>query len=398
MPNTVTQPTTHTRIGTDVHTPLSRRRLLQSTLPLSLAALLPTAFTPTASAQRSTPSAPVPFYTPAHVVQAVYAYWLLPRSQRFMQSAQALHHSLTQPNNSRQKQKRAWIDAMGAWEQLSTIAIGPLLQHRSIRSIDFTPTRPRLIRRALANTPQNMDDMELVGAPARGLPALEWLLWQQPEQTDSNNKISSVIGYSQLLSEDILLHAHQLTKTTQQMAAKPWEGEDAKAAFSELINQWLGAIERLRWSKLQKPLMQKTQGSTKAQYPREASQQSGASWLRQWQAIYQMAGFDATPNATVPSLNDGKPSGLITLETYLRGLGDNPLADKLTGQLQQCNTAMQALAPLQPTLPSNPSPSPAATDAITTATKQLESLQRLTEHQLATAMRVSIGFSDADGD
>lgn len=385
------------------NTPVSlpRRRLLKSALPLSLTVLAPVTLSPTALAQRSTASAPVPFYTPAHVVQAIYTYWLLPRSQHFAQAAQTLHNSLTHTDSgSQQEQQQAWTAAMEAWEQLSTVAIGPLLQHRSIRSIDFTPTRPRLVRRALASAPQNLSDMELVGAPARGLPALEWLLWQYPEKAENTPSApsQSAAAYSRLLSEDILRHARQLEKTTQQMAAGQWDGEAAKTAFSELINQWLGAIERLRWSRLQKPLMQKAQGSRKAQYPREFSQQSSASWLRQWQAIYQIAGFDAAPAAGVPSLEGNRPSGLITLETYLRGLGDNPLADRLSSRLQQCNTAIQALAPLQPLLSAEAVPAAAVTTAVEQAAKQLEALQRLTEHQLATAMRVSIGFSDADGD
>lgn len=384
------------------NTPLSRRSLLQNTLSLAAASpavLIPAVFSPVALAQQHSisGSVPVPFYTPAQLVQAVYTYWLLPRSRRFEQAAETLHSSLTHADSNRQEQQQAWTAAVSAWEQLSTIAIGPLLQHRSIRSIDFAPTRPRLIRRALASAPQNMGDMELVGAPARGLPALEWLLWQYSEKAEKANP-QSASDYSRLLSEDILQHARQLRKTTQQMAAVQWGGETAKAAFSELINQWLGAIERLRWSKLQKPLMQKAQGSRKAQYPREFSRQSSASWLRQWQAIYQMAGFDATPDASVPTLKSNTSSGLITLETYLRGLGDNPLADRLANRLQQCNTAIQALAPLQPLLSAEAAPPAAVTTAVEQAGKQLETLQRLTEHQLATAMQVSIGFSDADGD
>ena len=60
------------------------------------------------------------------------------------------------------------------------MAVGPLLTRRSQRQIDFSPTRPALTERAIESEPAGLQAMERIGTPAKGLPALEWLLWTQP--------------------------------------------------------------------------------------------------------------------------------------------------------------------------------------------------------------------------
>ena len=69
-----------------------------------------------------------------------------------------------------------WQATTHAWERLSSVAVGPLITRRSQRQIDFSPTRPSLIERAIQSGPAGQQAMERIGTPAKGLPALEWLL------------------------------------------------------------------------------------------------------------------------------------------------------------------------------------------------------------------------------
>lgn len=92
---------------------------------------------------------------------------------------------------------------------------------------------------------------------------------------------------------------------------------------------------------------------------------------------------------------DGTPpvqpgQGAVPLETYLRGRGLNPLADRLREVALRIDAAMAAVA----------GPDAAAADGprVLQAAKELSALKRLAEADVAPALQVSIGFSDADGD
>jgi len=78
--------------------------------------------------------------------------------------------------------RKAWRDALLAWESLSAVALGPVLEGRYQRLIDFTPTRPRMIDKAILAAPKTPADMERIGTPGEGFPALGCRLWTRPVQ------------------------------------------------------------------------------------------------------------------------------------------------------------------------------------------------------------------------
>ena len=76
---------------------------------------------------------------------------------------------------------------------------------------------------------------------------------------------------------------------------------------------------------------------------------------------------------------------LIAFETWLRSRGANDLADKLVLATAQADRAMAQAQPQQPA-------------SVEAAADALGQLTRLMQAELAPALNVSIGFSDADGD
>ena len=76
---------------------------------------------------------------------------------------------------------------------------------------------------------------------------------------------------------------------------------------------------------------------------------------------------------------------MVPLETYLRGRGLNPLADAWVRQVERAGAALRALQP-----------APAA--RVLAAGRELAQVKRLAEAEVAPALEVGIGFSDADGD
>src|SRR5690606_26824594 len=106
--------------------------------------------------------------------------------------------------------------------------------------------------------PPGARQLERVGAPAKGLPALEWLLWDPAVPTHSAG-----CRYAVGLAQDVQREAEALAKAHAELAAR-WlsgaeeEGDDAaqriEARAAEAINRWMGGLEALRWQQLGKPL------------------------------------------------------------------------------------------------------------------------------------------------
>ncbi len=339
----------------------------------------------TAQAQSHWAKVPVPVYNPTHFAQGVYRHWALPQALEFSAHSAALTVSVQAlcdaPAAAVAKRldaaRLAWRASVLSWDGLSAVAIGPLIERRSQRQIDFNPTRPALIAKAIEAAPADDLAMERVGTPAKGLPALEWLLWQQPLPPGS-----TACAYAAQVAADIAREAAALSAAFRQAADRDWDDEPAAAAaMSEIVNQWIGGIERLRWAQLEKPL--KSASARRPVYARALSAGSAASWCAQWQSLRRLGVFSAD---AVPSPG----AALVPLESYLRGKGRNTVADALvrtSGRVDAAFKVLQGAARRPPTAAH-----------VQGASTQLAALKRVAESEMAPALQVSIGFSDADGD
>ena len=369
-----------------------------------LLAALTSAFAPTsATAQAATPTSPtspsvpawqreaVPFYDTVQTLQGIYGHWALPRAQDFDRSARALVPAVaalcaapaSDSKAALQAARAAWQTTTRAWEQLAAVSVGPVIARRSQRAIDFTPTRPALIEKAIATQPQGAKAFERVGTPAKGLPALEWLLWTRPAQPGT-----PACGYTHEVAQDLAREADALTKAFTDAAGTDWgaadEQEQSTQAISEFVNQWVGGIERLRWAQMEKPLRatQTTSNAHAPDYPRSASASTLAAWAATWSGLRSVTVL--ADGAAVPAPG----AALVSMDIFLRGKGLNPLADKLRQATDKVDASM---AQVQKTGVQNKA-------AIQQTARDLAALKFLAESEVAPAMQVSIGFSDADGD
>ncbi|MES2887516.1 MAG: imelysin family protein [Pseudomonadota bacterium] len=332
-----------------------------------------------AQAQRNWAEVAVPVYNPVHAMQGLHKAWTAPRAQEFATAASALsaamHTHCTRAATAQpsfQAVRQSWREATTAWERLSAVPIGPVIERRSLRQIDFTPTRPALIEKAVATQPQGPAAMQRIGTPAKGLPALEWLLWRQPAASGT-----PACAYGTEVAREIDTEATALDTAFRALAERPtdaWDDEAAVAGMNEFINQWVGATERLRWAHMEKPL----RAGTPKDLPRAASASTVTSWAAQWGAVRSLARFEAeaTPRPG---------EGLVPIETYLRSRGHNALADRWVNAVATADTDMQAATPT-------------SRSKVLAAAKSLAALKRLAEDEVAPALDVRIGFSDADGD
>lgn len=298
---------------------------------------------------------------PAAFAESLQATWVAPRSADFayqsrqlIPALQALCSAATAEPALTQARER-WLASLQSWEILSAVAFGPVLERRSQRQIDFTPTRPRLIEKAIKAAPADAAAMELIGTPAKGLPALEWLLWVKPVQPAGAD-----CRYA-------IQVAAEIEREATALAGARLPASDDQATLSELVSQWVGGLERLRWSSLEMParVSQTSGGKDAPEYPRQASGGHTASWAAQWRALRELA---IGPVSLASALNQrGKP------------------AHALTAAVAQADAALQGLTGdnLQ---------------QVIAAGRELAALKRLVENQVAPDLGVNIGFSDADGD
>lgn len=293
--------------------------------------------------------------------ETLHNAWSAPRAAEFAAASAQLAPAIeslcaaTLAEPALQDARQHWSNTLFTWERLSGVAFGPVLERRSQRQIDFTPTRPRLIEKAVKSAPANAADMELIGTPAKGLPALEWLLWSKPVQPGSAD-----CRYAVQVAAEVAREASAL-------AASAPPSTDSQTALSELVNQWIGGVERLRWANMEMParVALTSGGKDAAEFPRGAAQASAASWAAQWDALRNLA------------------IGQVSLVSALqaRNVDTAPLTDAV----RQVDVAMQGLESSD-------------TPRILNAAKHLAALKRLVENEVAPALGVNIGFSDADGD
>ena len=187
-----------------------------------------------------------PFLSARQRVLALLQGHYIPVAEALLQSATALHQSLAQPATHWQAQQPLWVQTMLHWERLAAVAVGPLLERRAARSIDFWPTRPAQIQRQLdANvaSPLTPEQIESVGSAARGLPALEWMFWRVPANPSSQH-------YAQLLAQHILNECTILLGGYRALATAQRSEDEAAALYGEWYGQAVGGLDQLRIKKM----------------------------------------------------------------------------------------------------------------------------------------------------
>ena len=301
----------------------------------------------------------------ANLSADLHSAWSVPRAAEFVTASAQLTPAIENlcaasaatAEPALQNARQHWLNSLIAWERLSAVNFGPVLERRSQRQIDFTPTRPRMIEKAVKSAPANAADMELIGTPAKGFPALEWLLWVKPMQPASAECRYAVQVAAEIAREATALHAAPAPKL------------DEEAGLSEWVNQWLGGLERLRWSNMEMParVAMTSNGKEVPGFPRLPSGAGAASWVAQWDALQRLA------------------VGPVSLATVLRQHGKSAIADAFAQAVRQVDADLQGLATTD-------------TPRILAAAKQLSALKRQVENEVAPALGVSIGFSDSDGD
>jgi predicted lipoprotein len=364
------------------------------TLALALCGVSVCAATTTTTPVAAPAYAPVnamPYYGLEDALHGIYVFQIPPLAQRFQTQSEQLvrvTESFCQGDAPVAAVRTQWQTTQVSWEALLTPSVGPLVSRRSQRQIDFWPTRPELINRALKTDPKNLTDMERVGTPAKGLPAMEWLLaqWSAPGQAKPAARDCRFVS---LVAQGIAEEARALDGEFATLAAKDWADspDQATAAMAEWVNQWLAGLERLRWAHIEKPIVShQTRHADKMgdpiAFPRLSVESNLAGWQAQWHSLLTQA------RLTEAQYRNPPPAGksLVPIEALLLGKGKLALAGRWVAVLDKVSVAMAALK-------SQSTPS-----ELLALTQLMKAVTVLFQNEVATALDIPLGFSDADGD
>jgi predicted lipoprotein len=321
-----------------------------------------------------------PFEAYARFVRGIYAQWYLPGANDFAAQSQALVGPLqqlctadaaTEPEALARAQQQ-WLRTVSAWERFSAVRGGALLARRSPRSLDFMPTRPEAIAEAVRTVAPDATTLESTTAPAKGLPALEWLLW--PGKLRAH---TPACHYAEQLASDILAEAEALQTAYAAALQAGWDDQEAEYAMYEFLNLWNGALQKL-WREDIDRTLQKLNAGRFATFNRNASGHAAQAWAIHWQAVRSLA-IGSASGADVPSVH-----------AYLLAQNHAPQAELLLQAVAHVDQAMdRLLASRAPTAASVP------LHQLITA---LKALQHCTEKDLGPALQFTISFFDEDGD
>ncbi|MDR7153158.1 putative lipoprotein [Hydrogenophaga palleronii] len=357
-----------------------RRQLLVAALGLAL--------TGVAAAQANAPAVAAPYYSAEQAMQGLYTHHLPPLARDFKTQAEHLVDAVQQHcqgGATLAALHKQWQAALLSWETLSTPAVGPLLTRRSQRQIDFWPTRPALLRRSMDKAPASLADMERVGTPAKGFPALEMLLnqWQASRQKEP----SAACRYAELVAQGIAHEARELATALATSAQKHWADspEDTQAALAEWVNQWLGGLERLRWAHIEKPVTtHRSTGKSAAGEPvpfaRLDREVALSDWRAQWQSLLAQARLPQGAPPPAPG------QALVPMQALLMGKGELDLAQRWGQALEKITVGLNQLTP------------DSDENALLAVTQTMKAATALFQNEVAPALDVPLGFSDADGD
>jgi len=322
----------------------------------------------------ATPKVAAPFISSSQMVLGLLTQHLQPRAAELQLAAQALVQSLSQGQAAWAQHRPLWVATMLAWERLAAVAVGPLLERRSARAIDFWPTRPAQIQRLLESASiTSVQQLDTVGATARGLPALEWLLWK-------TNGSGHAAAYASLLAQQVLTESQALQAGYQTLASTEWDDADAWALYGEWFGQAVGGLDQLRIKKM----VADTRGKDSAPWVRGLSGQTAACWLAQAQGLQAFLVGSPAAQAATQATNPGWPVA-GSLNSLLLGRGH--LRDSLT--LQERTATL--LRTVQAARPGNVASVRAAQTALAQVSAQANGLA-------GDVLAISLGFTDADGD
>lgn len=281
----------------------------------------------------------------------------------------------------------AWRDARKPWKETEVFKFGPVADEplRYGPKIDFWPARPDTVEAVLAET--GAIDPDDLGAAAKGLPAVEYLLFAEGALEGFRESVRRY-EYLRVLIDDLIVQTQRLAAAWDPKGGD-YQSElvDAGAGssmydtlsmgLSEVVNRMGFTVENIRADKL---------GAGIA--PDGTPQPDKLESLFSGRSI-----GDIDDNLRgIEQLYFGDPKlGLLGLDDYLEHRGFH-LGERMRSELDKSRAALDRIdLPFSVAIDSEQ-------ELVQDAIDRLELLQRLIQVDVIGALSLNVRFNDNDGD
>lgn len=320
----------------------------------------------------------------------------LPRYVEFEERAQEVESSASTLCESASDEtlegaRNAWWQARAPWKRNETVAFGPYEPPDSLgAAIDFWPCRPTSVDAVLTGT--DPIDADLLGAAARGLPVMEYLLFDPAvdvivESAPGSRRCEYVAAVGQGLAADATAMREAWDPEAGDFlgelvdAGRGSETYDSiEMALGAVVNRLVYDLESARGDKLGAPLGNRTAG-----VPQPDTAESRFSGRSIEDVRDSVRGVEEVCFGA--DVEDAQ-----SLVRYLDGIGRDDLGSALRDAFDASYAALDQIPePLTDAVMTDPTSVQAAFDA-------LSELQRLIQVDVINAMGLMLTFTDGDGD
>ena len=314
---------------------------------------------------------------------------ITPAQDRLRTNAAALATSVdaqcsTGSTGAPEAAQTAWRAVRADWSVTAAFAFGPVLEQMQAGPLDFWPVREATIEEKIAAAPTTIDAAYIdgLGTSAKGMPALEYLLFVAPPASGTR------CAYAQALAADLARRTAQIADawTTEHADALASAGHGSAVYTSEqagldaVVNATIEGLYRMVKEKLDRPL-----GNLTGSEPDPTLVESRYSDGALPDLGHNLDGFAAIYLGA--DLESGGDPGLGALVAAR----DARLDDRVITQLAVARAALAAI------------PDPFATaltdrSAVQAARDEIDALRRLIKLDVASLLGVTLMLSDNDGD
>ena len=283
--------------------------------------------------------------------------------------------------------KAAWREARRPWKETEVFKFGPVVDEplRYGPKIDFWPARPDAVDAVLAAT--GTIDPEGLGAAAKGLPAVEYLLFADGAGAGFRESARRY-EYLEVLIDDLIAQSQALAGAWdseggdyQRELVDAGRGSETydtlSMALSEVVNRMGFTVENIRADKL-------GAGMAPDGTPQPEKIESRFSGRSIDDIRDNLRGIEL--------LFFGDPAArVLALDDYLQHRGFR-LARRMRADLEGCAAALERIdLPLSLAIEENQ-------DLVREAIDRLAGLQRLIQVDVIGALSLNVRFNDNDGD
>jgi predicted lipoprotein len=291
--------------------------------------------------------------------------------------------------------REQWRITSLAWEKAEVIGLDAEMS--LVTQIDKFPSNEKFIEDFIAGeTPINTGFVAGVGSTAKGLPALEYLIFNPElddaaliEQLQAPQRMAYLVATAENVRDNLVTLENFWSAEGENyvttFASAELDDGNLQSSVSMSVNEMVVVLEGMVQSEISIPLGSKTYGEP---FPTAAEGWRSASSTEN--LIANLEGVRALFNG------NGVAGESVGIDDYLDSrnamLGDIPLSQAINTQLDEAMSALQAIeAPLHIAIESEK-------EAVEKARDEIREALRLIKNDAASQLGVTITFNDSDGD